>query len=137
MENDEQVTNEIPEVYSGKKLFEKLQLWKDSKGWTAKEMITKLGWYEQQFYALNREKRTVRAKLLTHVITTLNIDPSFLFSDNDASAYVVVMKNYPPRVLRWLASEEGRLAMMEQYGVAMLEKEKKKIREEALDVYKA
>ncbi len=134
---EEKQTVSVPNEFSGKMLYDKLQIWKDTKGWSAKKMIAELGWHEQQFYALNRDKRMVRAKLLTHVITTLGIDPEFLFTERQEDSYVTIMKKYPTNVLRWLASDEGKRIMMEQYGVSMLEKAKQELRKEALDVYNA
>lgn len=145
---DEQVLKEelkengtIPKYYSGKTLFNKLQEWRELNGITIAELCDRLGWHYQQFYALDDDKRKVRAKLLSHIIVALKLDIDWLLTapnqDGSTLAYVNVFKKYPPKVLAWLATDEGKEAMMKEYGLFHLSKAQKELADEAAAVYEA
>ena len=133
--------NTIPKTYSGKVLFNKLQEWREMKGITIAELCDRLGWHYQQYYALDDDNRKVRAKLLSHVIASLELDMDWLLAvpneDGSTNAYVNVFKKYPPKILEWLASEEGKEAMLKEYGRYHIAKAQKELAENAAAVYEA
>ena len=128
----------IPKSFSSKMLFSKLQEYRENNEMTTGELTKKLGWIEQQFYSLNNETRRVRARTLTHVLTKLpDIDPEWLLTDTEETPYREVIKKYPIKVPRWLASNEGREIMLEQYGAYMMQKAKEELAEQARQVFAA
>ena len=133
--------NTIPKTYSGKVLFNKLQEWREMKGITIAELCDRLGWHYQQYYALDDDNRKVRAKLLSHVIASLELDMDWLLAvpneDGSTNAYVNVFKKYPPKILEWLASEEGKEAMLKEYGRYHIAKAQKELANDAAAVYEA
>lgn len=135
--HEEDIYNSLPKSFSGKILFDRLQTYKELNNLTVEQLCKKLGWHYQQLYALNDSKRTVRAKLLTHVITKLGISPNWLLASGKEYSYVQVLKLYPPKVLEWLISEEGRTKMLEAYAVHSLKKEQERISNDAQVVYEA
>ena len=131
----------LPKCYSGKTLFNKLQEWREMQGITIAELCDRLGWHYQQFYALDDDNRKVRAKLLSHVMDKLSLDMDWLLAtpdeDGSTNAYVSVFKKYPPKILKWLASDEGKEAMLKAYGLYYLSKAKEELANDAAAVYEA
>ncbi len=106
----------LPKVFSGKMLYDKLKIWRETHSVTLDEMCERLGWHSQQLYAMNDEGRNVRASTLAHVVESLKIDPDWILSDDKDYSYTQIFKKYPHKVLVWLASDEGKEEMMRAYG---------------------
>ncbi len=127
----------VPKTFSGKMLFEKLQVWRQTNLMTLDAMCKKLGWHSQQLYAMNGDNRMVRAKTVIHVSEKLGIDMGWLLSGEGQASYIKVFENYPPKVLEWLVSEEGKAAMLKAYGIHSMEEAQKELAAEAKQVYEA
>ena len=129
--------NKLPKTFSGKMLYDKLQIWRETRSITLDDMCKTLGWHSQQLYAMNDEQRTVRASTIAHILEKLEIDPDWLLSDDKDYAYVQIFKKYPHKVLVWLASEKGKEEMMKAYGLHAMREAQSELAQAANVVYNA
>ena len=136
MSDTQDLESRLPAVYTGKMYYNKIQQYSEESGVSIKEICEKLGWHQQQFYAMNNARRKVKVSTLIRTIERLGLDPEWLTTGIDP-LHVEVIKKFPEDVLKWLITDEGREAIMEAYGRSLYKKTQQELNVTAKAVYEA
>nr|DAM93951.1 MAG TPA: Regulatory protein-modification, helix-turn-helix, transcriptional regulato, DNA [Caudoviricetes sp.] len=112
-----------------------LEMYRIKHDMKQKELVELLDW-KSQFYSGLARKKSVFTTTVFHVAEKLGIDPSeiLILADGAQIAVVSILEQYPKEVLLWMASDEGKKAIVEAYTNKIIEETKRELREKVQGV---
>ena len=125
----------IKKTFPAQVLHKWLEMYRIKNGMKQRELVEVLEW-KSQFYSGLARKKSVFTTTVFHVAKKLGIDPSeiLMLADGAQIAVASIIEQYPKEVLLWMASDEGKKAIIEAYTNKIIEETKKELRGKVQDV---